>query len=1133
MDFGKVSLSKPVILVFLIALGSTTVLAESLTLTDGDEICGDLTASNGANYDTVEVTGNVEICTEGASIETDTRIEVTETGVLDGIGIDGEDGEEGEPGENGEDGADIALESAEVLVQGEINVDGGDGGDGGPGSTGNEDGFDGGDGGDSGDITLSTIEETKKVDNALISAEGGAAGEGGEAGGGASSSGDLGDGGDGGIITLRYSEITEENTEYLFSGGLNAEDGHLIRENPEFTFTSFSAPNEVERDQDLVVVTEVENEGGFEGPVTVEYFFENEFKSSAETDVIAPGERDEVELIYEEVDEERGNYEHRVELPEDAFFQDIFVEDDVFKVDIYDTNSPAQEILEVDVNISNEGGIDGIQEIEFFFDGAFEDSLETETIEPGDSSQFQFEKDVSDLQDDYEVTVKSDDDSDDRNVLVGDDPFFEVDIVELNNPDVGGEAVVNSSVENIGGREDTQDIAFFFNGDFKESFQDLTLEGDEQTYVEFTYSTDSNDGGFNNVTVESEDNLDRDEILIGDDADFQVEITNSNEPIDPGEILEIDAEVENIGDAEDTQDVNFFYDSFLEDSETLNLDGGESNELRFTYDTSGDPEGRYDVLLESDNDIDELRASVGFYELAEGDTDDGYMSQVVLEGINQESGDDDGYADFTERITGQSATLARGETYQIEMSSADAPGRADHYMSLFVDFSSNFDFDDGVELIAACDNECDGATGTFEIPEDAELGKTRMRTFLGVDSYQRDPDDLDFLGEAEDYTVDLIGSDYEITDFERPSNAVERDEINPNATITNTGEAEGTKTVDYIIDGEVKDSEEINLQPEESKTVEFEYIVEEPLGSYLQEVETIDDDTSSSLEVDGPDLNVVDIVTEASPVEDSPSPVTVEVENTGTVDAEEFELRLEVESFDGDSYDQYYSNNTALSLSVDESKTTEFEVRYRQGPSRINGSADPDEVVTAANDLRTESIDIGSYHTFYGDLDETLVLGGTEQSFTWDVEKTERSLLYVDTDADVDFANIDPVAEDRLSPVDQSLGIEEHSDSITDVWDTNNDGKADRLSCFRISGADTCDVPAVNSTNTDTFETGILYENDGANFDGGQPLIFASTVQPNSEGKFGTYDYEAKIPASLRTQKGPNEAVDIYVEVGE
>jgi hypothetical protein len=106
-----------------------------------------------------------------------------------------------------------------------------------------------------------------------------------------------------------------------------------------------------------------------------------------------------------------------------------------------------------------------------------------------------------------------------------------------------------------------------------------------------------------------------------------------------------------------------------------------------------------------------------------------------------------------------------------------------------------------------------------------------------------------------------------------------------------------------------------------------------------------------------------------------------------------------------------------------------------------------------------------------------------------------------------------------------------HNDSVQEVWDPNGDGSADQTRNWTLAGLE-MEVPVADSTSAGTFKTGILFDSSvNSSFSGAEDLVFVTKLRPGTSGKFGRYDYEARIPFGLRDLKPGSDRVRIYEEV--
>ena len=144
----------------------------------------------------------------------------------------------------------------------------------------------------------------------------------------------------------------------------------------------------------------------------------------------------------------------------------------------------------------------------------------------------------------------------------------------------------------------------------------------------------------------------------------------------------------------------------------------------------------------------------------------GYITRVAFCTIDNVSGstnvgDDDPNDKYYEDWTSVSTQLVRGQTRELTVVNSVTDPVYTPYLDLFVwiDWNRDGDFwDSGEEVVESYD---DGGGGTFaiDIPDDAELGNTRMRirTHYYNDFGANTCGNTDY-GEVEDYTVEIIDS---------------------------------------------------------------------------------------------------------------------------------------------------------------------------------------------------------------------------------------------------------------------------------------------------------------------------------------------------------------------------------------
>ncbi|MFA8298785.1 MAG: clostripain-related cysteine peptidase [Hyphomicrobiales bacterium] len=131
-----------------------------------------------------------------------------------------------------------------------------------------------------------------------------------------------------------------------------------------------------------------------------------------------------------------------------------------------------------------------------------------------------------------------------------------------------------------------------------------------------------------------------------------------------------------------------------------------------------------------------------------------YIELVSFEAIYNASGSD-GYSDYTETHT---ANVYQGGAYQMLI--VNASHHANNKMGVWIDWNADNDFSDDGEYVKVTYNErgvAKSGIANFNVPKDAQLGKTRMRVILTDEELT--PCGSFYYGEVEDYTLVVGKSD--------------------------------------------------------------------------------------------------------------------------------------------------------------------------------------------------------------------------------------------------------------------------------------------------------------------------------------------------------------------------------------
>ncbi|MEF8874305.1 MAG: S8 family serine peptidase [Candidatus Thermoplasmatota archaeon] len=395
-----------------------------------------------------------------------------------------------------------------------------------------------------------------------------------------------------------------------------ADDGQLTAESDIWSFTTKAPSNfEVEIvdiDDEIVVGEEawvsyeVTNTGEATDVQDIEFFVDGNL-TETEGDVELPvGESYEGNFTWTQ--DETGMYSLEIFSRDDSATHDYSVLEPPYfeiEVDDHDEDVASGGNLSIDYTVTNTGQATGEQEIEFFVDDNLEDTHELELASGAEEqNQFTWETEEGDTGE-HQLEIVSEDSADNASAMVVEPPAFDVEIVSSVDEVVEGETItIDYEVTNTGDVEATQSIEIRLNGVIEER-EDVTLGPGEVYEGEFSWMTEEGDSGENIVEISSPD---RDEgviVTVLQDAFFEVEIISpeEGEEFTEGEEITVVYEVRNTGDVTGEQDVHFYVnDELLKTEENVAIDGNETYEGEFTWQTEEGDSGDYDIRVETEDD---------------------------------------------------------------------------------------------------------------------------------------------------------------------------------------------------------------------------------------------------------------------------------------------------------------------------------------------------------------------------------------------------------------------------------------------------------------------------------------------------------------------------------------------------
>jgi hypothetical protein len=705
---------------------------------------------------------------------------------------------------------------------------------------------------------------------------------------------------------------------------------------------SITAPEEVAAGTELAVDYTVENTGDIEATQDIE-FAVNGTVEGTETDVtLGGGETFTNTFVYGTAESDVPAVTVSVSSDDDSGSAAVTVsEADIFAVEITSAEDEVLrgETVTVDYTVENTGETPDTQDIEFTVDGAVEDTEPDVTLGGGEtfSGQFSYETGSADVPG-IDITVASDNDTAERTVTVNEPALFAVNITATSGPVLAGETLtVDYEVENTGGAEATQDIEFLVDGSVEDTETDVILDGGEMFAGQFSYDTGSGDVPGVDVSVASANDTATETVTVSDPPFFDVTVTDIDDAVTEGETVTVAYEVTNTGGVETTQDITLAVNGTTEDTETdVTLGSGETVSDQFSYDTGTGDAPALDVSVASDDDTATETVAVNepaFFEVTITDIDDpvteGETVTVTYEVTN--TGDLTATQDIEFTVNGTAegtnadVTLDSGETVSDQFSydtvAGDAPGievavaSANDTATESVTVNAPTVFEVTVTDITDAVTEGEtvtveysventgGVEGTQDITfavngttEDTETGVTLGggEMFSGQFSYDTGTGDSPAVSvtvESEDdaatETVTVLepaAFAVSITSIDDP--VTEGETVTVDYEVENTGGAEATQDIEFLVDGSVEDTEtDVTLGGGESFSGQFSYGTGTGDAPAIDaSVSSADDTVTETVTVNEPaafDVTVTDIddpVTEGETVT-----VNYTVENTGDI----------------------------------------------------------------------------------------------------------------------------------------------------------------------------------------------------------------------------------------------------------
>ena len=148
-----------------------------------------------------------------------------------------------------------------------------------------------------------------------------------------------------------------------------------------------------------------------------------------------------------------------------------------------------------------------------------------------------------------------------------------------------------------------------------------------------------------------------------------------------------------------------------------------------------------------------------------------WIDLVQLGSINNVTGNDGGYADYTSMST----SIATGSSQTVYISAGFSGSSYTEFWQVWIDYNRDGDFTDAGELVVSGSSSSSATlSGTFTVPATASIGTTRMRVTMKYNSSATSCESTFAYGEVEDYAVNISSAGFA---FANNFNSLSADEL--------------------------------------------------------------------------------------------------------------------------------------------------------------------------------------------------------------------------------------------------------------------------------------------------------------------------------------------------------------------
>ena len=264
--------------------------------------------------------------------------------------------------------------------------------------------------------------------------------------------------------------------------------------------------------------------------------------------------------------------------------------------------------------------------------------------------------------------------------------------------------------------------------------------------------------------------------------------------------------------------------------------------------------------------------------------------------------------------------------------------------------------------------------------------------------------------------------------------------------------------------------------------------------------------------------------------------ISVNVSNVGSKDSEDMNLELNLSMWNGTFNFDETKLSSPFNLIGKSNRIINFSWIDKMGTYIFDFYIDNHNNVTEYNESNNDySVNITTlaWNVFYGTYNYSIFLGDTDNTnfYNWSPKDDSINIYFSDVDSSYYPFNLEPITGTDFIEVDAALDIRGFNDSVKSLFDSDDNNIPDNTISVEIGGSLLNNIPIIESTEGSAFITGLLWDGaDNSEYTGNEDLIVLTLVNNSKVGKYGTYDYEIRIPGTLDSIKPGLNAIIRYDE---